>query len=70
MNNKNRSTDKSTVWLTPKELYRKFGIAIATQAQYRSDRKIPFHKIGSKIYYKLSDIDDWIDEAKVNWAIY
>jgi len=66
MNNTNTPIEKTTVWLTPKELYKKFGIAIATQAQYRSDRKIPFHKIGSKIYYKLSDIDNWIDEAKVN----
>lgn len=54
------------VWLTPKELFEEFGIALATQASYRMKKIIPYSKIGSKIFYKLSDIHRWIEDAKVN----
>ena len=29
-------------------------------------RSIPFYKVGRKIYYKLSEINEWIEKAKVN----
>lgn len=54
------------VWLNPKQLYQKFNIAMPTQAKYRMEKKIPYYKIGSKIFYKLSEINRWIEDAKVN----
>lgn len=54
------------VWLSPKDLFEQFGIALPTQAKYRMEKKIPYSKIGNKIFYKLSDIHYWIDTAKVN----
>jgi hypothetical protein len=58
--------DAQPIWLNPEQLYHKFNIAMPTQARYRIEKKIPYHKIGSKIFYKLSEIDKWIDNAKVN----
>ena len=54
------------MWINPDQLYIRFGIALPTQAKYRMKKKIPYHKIGSKIFYKLSEIHEWIDSAKVN----
>jgi hypothetical protein len=54
------------IWLNPNELFKRFDIATPTQAKYRAEKKIPYHKIGSKIFYKLSEINNWIDNAKVN----
>ena len=62
MNQKN----EQPIWLSPKELFEQFGIALPTQAKYRMKKSIPYNKIGSKIFYKLSDIHRWIDNAKVN----
>ncbi len=56
---------KSINWITPDELYKIFGIAKQTQAQYRVAKTIPFSQVGKKIFYKKSDIDKWIDDAKV-----
>lgn len=52
-------------WLSPYELYKTFRIAEQTQAQYRVDKKIPYHKKAGKIYYKLSEINAWIESGKV-----
>ncbi len=58
--------NEQPIWLSPKELFEQFGIALPTQASYRMKKIIPYSKIGSKIFYKLSDIHLWIDNAKVN----
>ena len=66
MTEKNNETEAQPIWLNPEQLYHKFNIAMPTQARYRMKKKIPYHKIGSKIFYKLSEINVWIDSAKVN----
>ena len=62
----NENNEEEPVWIKPNELYEKFNIALSTQAKYRITKRIPYHKIGSKIFYKLSEINAWIDNAKVN----
>ncbi len=52
-------------WLDPNDLKKKCGFSIARQANLRSEKKIPFHKRGRYIRYKKSDIDQWLDDAKV-----
>jgi len=63
---KMKEENEQQIWINPKELFEQFGIALPTQAKYRMQKKIPYSKIGSKIFYKLSDINRWIDMAKVN----
>ncbi len=62
----NDKRSQEPIWLNPEQLHSKFNIAMPTQAKYRMEKKIPYHKIGSKIFYKLSEINAWIDSAKVN----
>jgi len=66
MTEKINENETQPVWLNPAQLYQKFNIAMPTQAKYRMEKKIPYHKIGSKIFYKLSEINTWIESAKVN----
>ena len=66
MTERNKENTIQPIWLNPEQLYHKFNIAMATQARYRIEKKIPYHKIGNKIFYKLSEINKWIDNAKVN----
>ncbi len=61
-----KQKNEQTIWINPHELFEMFGIALATQAKYRMTKQIPYHKIGSKIFYRLSEIDYWIESAKVN----
>jgi hypothetical protein len=53
-------------WLSPDDLFRIYEIAKATQAQYRIEKKIPYSKIGRRIFYSREKIDQWIENAKVN----
>ena len=52
-------------YISPEELAREYGMSVSTQSKMRSAKKIPYHMIGSYVRYKVSDIHDWLDEAKV-----
>lgn len=52
-------------WLTPSELESEFHISISTQAKMRMSGIIPYHKIGKYVRYKRTDINHWLDSAKV-----
>ena len=52
-------------FITPEELAREYGMSVSTQSKMRSAKKIPYHKIGSYVRYKVSDIHQWLDAAKV-----
>lgn len=53
------------IWWSIEELAKEIGIPKNTQAQLRSKKSIPFHKIGRLIKYKISDINDWIEKGKI-----
>ncbi len=53
------------VYLSIDELTEMIGIPKSTQAALRSHRKIPFHKVGRMIKYKICDINAWIENGKV-----
>ena len=59
------SSQRQTKWLTPNDIYLTFGITKQTQAIYRSKKKIPYSKIGKKVYYSAKEIDQWLKNAKV-----
>ncbi|MBO5063231.1 MAG: helix-turn-helix domain-containing protein [Campylobacter sp.] len=53
-------------WLTPKQLEAEFGITIGTQNKmrlrknYENEQSIPFAKVGKRILYLRSDINEWL----------
>ncbi|WP_096015716.1 helix-turn-helix domain-containing protein [Campylobacter lanienae] len=53
-------------WLTPKQLEAEFGITIGTQNKmrlrknYENEQSIPFTKVGKRILYLRSDINEWL----------
>lgn len=51
----------NTEWLNPKEFSEEFGMALSTQAKYRSAKKIPYSKIGGFILYSRKKINEWLE---------
>lgn len=51
----------SNDWLDPKKLEAEFGIAESTQARYRSEKKIPYSKIGGFVFYSRAKIHEWLE---------
>ena len=53
------------VWLNPKQLVEYVSISLKTQERLRSERKIPYSKVGRQIRYNKIEIDEWLLEHKV-----
>ncbi len=49
-------------WLSSEEVCHLLMISKRTLMSYRSRGILPFAQIGRKIYYKASDIDDYLDQ--------
>jgi excisionase family DNA binding protein len=58
MENYNPSQKK---WLSSEEVCHLLMISKRTLQSYRDREILPFAQIGRKIYYKASDIDDYLD---------
>jgi hypothetical protein len=56
---------KTKIYLNPKELKKVYNFSIDNQAKLRMDRKIPFSKIGRYIRYNRKDIENWIENNKI-----
>ncbi len=52
-------------WLDPKKLQEEFGISEQTQSKYRSEKKIPYSKIGGFIFYNRKKIYEWIESHTI-----
>jgi|WetSurMetagenome_2_1015567.scaffolds.fasta_scaffold1705406_1 excisionase family DNA binding protein len=48
-------------WLTGDEICKLLRVSKRTLQNYRDKRVIPFSQIGRKIYYKYSDIVDYLE---------
>lgn len=48
-------------WLDPKKLEEEFGISTDTQQKYRTEKKIPYSKIGGFIFYSRIKINEWLE---------
>lgn len=53
-------------WLDNQEFIRLMKISKRTAQHYRDSGVIPFAQIGAKIYYKLSDIEELLEENYKN----
>jgi MerR family transcriptional regulator, repressor of the yfmOP operon len=54
--------EKIQKWLSSEEVCRLLMISKRTLQTYRDRGILPFAQIGRKIYYKVSDIDDYLDQ--------
>ena len=52
-------------WLTPTDLLEEFNIGIKTQNRLRSEKKIPYSKVGRQVRYSRDRINMWLEEHKV-----
>ena len=56
---------KNQDFFNTETLASEFGIAISTQAKYRSERTIPYIKLGGFIYYSKKKIYEWLENHSV-----
>ena len=61
----NKANNIKLPFLTPDKLEELTGITKDTQKRLRTNREIPFSKIGHSVVYKLDEIEDWIDSQKI-----
>ncbi len=59
-----KTTEKR--WLSPNDLLEEFGFSLNNQAKLRTQRKIPFSKIGHYIKYDRLDINKWFESNKID----
>jgi excisionase family DNA binding protein len=52
-------------WLTGDEILHLLGISKRTLQNYRDQRLIPFYQIGRKIFYKSSDVDNFLERHHI-----
>lgn len=48
-------------YLNTEQLRKEFGIANSTQAKYRSEKTIPYIKIGGFVFYSREKIYAWLE---------
>ncbi|MBU2018517.1 MAG: helix-turn-helix domain-containing protein [Bacteroidetes bacterium] len=63
MNQQKDTTPLSDVWMDNQDVCQLLKISKRTLQHYRDSGKIPFSQRGAKIYYKASDIDEFLIET-------
>jgi MerR family transcriptional regulator, repressor of the yfmOP operon len=61
-------TNMNNTWLTGGEVIQILRISMRTLQSYRDHGILPFAQIGRKIYYKASDIDEYLDRHYIKAA--
>ena len=56
-----KNLNENKRWLTSEEVCHILSISKRTLQSYRDRGTLPYAQIGRKIYYKASDIDDYLD---------
>jgi len=51
------------IWLTSKQLAQHLGISVSAVTNLRT-YKIPYYKLGGRIYFKKQEIDEWIEKTR------
>ena len=52
-------------WLTNREARTYLGISTPTLQRYRAAGRVPYSKVGSRVYYRRDDLDAFLTEARV-----
>lgn len=56
---------RSQKWLTGDEVCHILGISKRTCQSYRDKRILPFYQVGRKIYFKITDVDDFLERHHI-----
>jgi MerR family transcriptional regulator, repressor of the yfmOP operon len=54
-----------TEWVEPETICRVLGVSRRTLRNYTSKGYLPFSRIGARIFYRLSDIDDFLSSQLI-----
>jgi excisionase family DNA binding protein len=57
--------NQKTKWLTNEDVLSLLDVSKSTLQSYRDRMLIPFYQVGRKILYKLSDIEDYMEQYKI-----
>lgn len=60
LNEQNESTPLSDVWMDNQDVCALLHVSKRTLQHYRDTGKIPFSQVGAKIYYKATDVDEFL----------
>ncbi len=52
-------------WLKPHDLLDEYGISISMQNRLRSEKRVPYARIGRQIRYDRLEIDKWLEDHKI-----
>ena len=61
LNEQKDSTPLSDVWMDNQDVCALLHVSKRTLQHYRDSGKLPFSQVGAKIYYKASDVDDFLE---------
>ncbi|MBC8320133.1 MAG: helix-turn-helix domain-containing protein [Bacteroidetes bacterium] len=53
----------SPTWITSKQLAKYLGISTTTVNKLRSS-KLPYYKLGGRIYFKKQEVDEWMEKTR------
>jgi excisionase family DNA binding protein len=53
----------SPTWMTSKQLAQHLSISVSAVTNLRT-YKIPYYKLGGRIYFKKEEIDEWIEKTR------
>jgi len=56
-------TGSSPTWITSRQLAQHLGISVSAVTNLRTN-KIPYYKLGGRIYFKKQEIDEWIETTR------
>jgi excisionase family DNA binding protein len=62
LNKEKSTTPLSDIWMDNQDVCELLHVSKRTLQHYRDSGKIPFSQIGAKIYYKASDIDEFLNQ--------
>lgn len=57
---------ESKKWLTNDEVIQYLGLSVPTLARYRRDGKLPYSRVGGRVYYKRVDVDALLSRNMVS----
>ena len=56
-------TSTSPTWITSKQLAQHLSISVSAVTNLRT-YKIPYYKLGGRIYFKKEEIDEWMGKTR------
>lgn len=52
-------------WLMPQDLLKEYELSLTLQNRLRSEKKIPYSKVGRQVRYDRHEIDKWFEDHRI-----